>query len=165
MLTHSDTDCGSIVRSSKDGSRIAFSLADDTGKKQIFLVSPLGDEDPVQATFLETPTERPWWHPSGDYIISVSAGSIYGTNVIPGDPNFGKSWMITEPTPDASPDAIVISPDGQWIAFNRNLDAGRPDGRKASQIFVTAFVVPEPSAFVLAALGLFSSLAFFRRRR
>jgi hypothetical protein len=121
------------------------------------MVSPLGG-DAVQATFLPDPTFKPWWHPSGDYLISIAAGSIFATNVIPGDPNFGESWMLTEPTLDAPPDAIVFSPDGRLIAFNRALDMGRPDGRRVNQIFVATFFVPEPSAFILAALGVLAAL-------
>ena len=163
MLTYSDANCGGIVRASRDGSRIAFSRADENGVSQIYLVSPLSG-DPVQATFLDTPSTKPWWHPSGDYLVSVSAGSIWATNVISGAADFGESWMITEPTPAASPDALVVSPNGNLVAFNRSLDVGRPDGNKVNQIFVATFVVPEPSTLVMAAVGLLGMLAGIRSR-
>jgi len=137
-LTHSQTNCGGILRASRDGSRIAFNRADANGISQIHLISPLGGE-PVQATFLATACNKQWWHPSGNYIFCQSAGSIWATNVIPGDPNFGKSWMLTTPTPDASPDALVVSSDGKLIAFNRKLNMGRTDGKKINQIFVVPF--------------------------
>ncbi|HPN35840.1 MAG TPA: DUF3748 domain-containing protein [bacterium] len=141
MLTHSASNCGGILRASRDGSRIAFNRADANGVQQIYLVSPLGGEA-VQATFLPTACTKQWWHPSGNYIICLSAGSIWATNVIPGDANFGKSWMLTDPTPDANPDALVFSSDGKLIAFNRKLDVGRPDGKKVNQIFVVDFLEP-----------------------
>jgi hypothetical protein len=119
-------------------------------------VSPLGG-DPVQATFLEGGTYKPWWHAAGNFLISISAGSIYATNVMEGDPDFGKSLMLTEPTPDAPPDAIVFSPDGDLIGFNRTLDGVR-------QVFVATFV-PESSTFVLAALAMFGAIACIRRPR
>lgn len=162
MLTLSDSDVGEIVRSSNDGSRIAFSKLAPSGERQIYLISPLGG-DPVQATFLPGGSYKPWWHPSGDYLVSISNNAIWGTNVIPGDPNFGQSWMITQPTPEAPPDALVVSHDGNLIAFNRQLDMGRPDGRKVNQIFVVGFFVPEPSALVLVGIGV-CGLSRMRRR-
>ena len=89
---------------------------------------------------------------------------IQHMNVAVGDPDFGESWMITMPTPDAPPDAIVFSPDGELIAFNRRIDEGRPDGESVRQIFVTSFApVPEPATVLLAAFGLLAALAYTRR--
>ncbi|OHB78129.1 MAG: hypothetical protein A2W31_02955 [Planctomycetes bacterium RBG_16_64_10] len=161
-LTYSDSNVGSIIRSSKDGSRIAFEETADGGTRQIFYVSPLGGA-PVQATSIPGGTYKPWWHPSGDYLISIADNSIWGTNVIEGDPDFGHSWRITHPSPGASPDAIVFSNDGSLIGFNREL--ARPeDGVKVRQIFVAAFFVPEPSTCVLAVFGLLGLLAIRRSR-
>lgn len=155
MLTYSDSNCNGIIRCSKDGSQIAFTRADGNGVNQVHLISPLGGE-PVQATFFDSSANKPWWHPSGDYLFSSSGGSIWGTNVIPGDPAFGTSWMITEPTPSAAPDNLVVSPDGNWIAFCRKID-------NVNQIFVAPAAIPEPSMFLLGALGLLA-LASVRRR-
>jgi hypothetical protein len=151
-LTYSDSDCNGILRASLDGSRIAFNR-----DGQIYLVSPLGG-DPVKATSLEAGTNKQWWDPSGDYIYSVSDNSIFRTNVMTGDAHFGESKRITDQTlfPGASPDALVVSPDGNWVAFNRSLGG-------VNQIFITS--VPEPSTFVLAALGLLGMFAFLRRHR
>lgn len=151
-LTWSDTDCFGILRSSLDGSRIAF-----TRDGQIQLISPLGGA-PVQATSLAEGTGDPWWDPSGKFIYSVSANSVWRTNVIEGDPDFGTSLRLTDPDlyPGISPNAIVVSPDGQWVAFNRSISG-------VNQIFITP--TPEPSTFVLAALGLLGMFAFIRRTR
>jgi hypothetical protein len=156
-LTWSDTDCFGILRASLDGSRIAF-----TQNGQIQLISPLGGV-PVQATTLLGGTNDPWWDPSGNFIYSVSANSVWRTNVIADDPDFGKSLMLTDPDlyPERSPGNLVVSPDGQWVAFNRSLDRG--DGTYVNQIFITP--TPEPSTFVLAVLGLLGMFAFIRRTR
>jgi hypothetical protein len=72
--------------------------------------------------------------------------------------------MLTQPTPSAPPDALVVSHSGDLIAFNRSLDMGRPDGRRVNQIFVVDFFVPEPSALLLVALGLCGLTLRTRRR-
>ncbi|HOE10150.1 MAG TPA: DUF3748 domain-containing protein [bacterium] len=130
-LTHSTTGCGGIIRCSLDGSRIAF-----TRDNQIWLVSPLGGE-PTQATSIPTGAARPWWDPSGNYLYCVSDNSLWMTNVKVGDPNFGQSVRLTDPNlyPNNAPDATCVSPDGNWVAFNRQFDRG--DGVKVKQIFIT----------------------------
>jgi len=129
-LTWSDSDCGGIIRCSLDGSRIAF-----TRGGQIHLISPLGGT-PVQATSLAGGATKPWWDPSGDYLYCVCDNSIWRTNVIEGDPQFGQSERITDPAlyPGRSPDALCVAPNGQWIAFNRSLNRG--DGTNVNQVFV-----------------------------
>ncbi len=129
-LTHSTSNCGGIIRCSLDGSQIAF-----VRDSQIWLVSPLGG-DAVQATSISTGVSKPWWDPNGDYIYCISDNSIWMTNVIPGDANFGQSTRLTDPDlyPGASPDALCVSPNGQWIAFNRSFDRG--DGVNVKQIYI-----------------------------
>ena len=129
-LTFSDSNCGGIVRSSPDGSRIAF-----VRDGQIWLISPLGG-DPVQATSIPTGASKPWWDPSGDFIYSRSDNSIWMTNVIVGHADFGQSVRITDPNlyPGATPDALCVAPSGDWIAFTRKLDRGA--GVAVHHIFV-----------------------------
>jgi len=135
-LTWSDSDCGGIIRCSLDGSRIAF-----TRGGQIQLISPLGG-DAVQATSLPTGATKPWWDPSGDYIYCVSDNSIWRTNVIEGDAQFGQSERITDAAlyPGSAPDALCVAPNGQWIAFNRKVN--RPDGTAVNQIFTAPIPLP-----------------------
>jgi len=135
-LTYSDSDCGGIIRCSLDGSRIAF-----TRGGQIHLISPLGG-DAVQATSLAGGATKPWWDPSGDYIYSVSDNSIWRTNVIEGDAQFGQSERITDATlyPGSAPDALCVAPNGQWIAFNRKVNRG--DGTTVNQIFTAPIPLP-----------------------
>lgn len=156
-LTWSNSDCGGIIRCSLDGSRIAF-----TRDNQIQLISPLGG-DPIQATSLASGTNKPWWDPSGDYIYSVSDNSIWRTNVMEGDAQFGESLRLTDPTlyPGRSPDALCVSPDGRWIAFNRSLDRG--DGVFVNQVFITP--TPEPSALALVVLALVGGIVSRRQSR
>jgi len=136
-LTNSESDCGGIIRCSLDGSRIAF-----TRGGQIWLISPLGGTA-VQATSIPTGVSKPWWDPSGDYIYCISDNSIWVTNVREGDSNFGESERITDPNlfPGRAPDALCVSPDGKWIAFNRKLDGD--GGTQINQIFVVS--IPAPS--------------------
>jgi hypothetical protein len=136
-LTHSETDCGGIIRCSLDGSRIAFVRGG-----QVWLVSPLGG-DPVKATSLAAnDANKPWWHPSGDYLYCASDNSIWVTNVIEGSAHFGESTRITDPTlfPGRAPDNLCVSPDGQWVAFCRSWNRG--DGVNVNQIFIVAAVAP-----------------------
>ncbi|MCB9769751.1 MAG: DUF3748 domain-containing protein [Candidatus Omnitrophica bacterium] len=131
-LTYSDSNCGGIIRCSLDGKWIAF-----TRGGQVWIVSPLGG-DPIQVTTLASSASKPWWDPSGAYLYCISDNSIWMTNVIEGDPAFGESVRITDPTlyPGIPPDALCVSPDGQWIAFNRKLDRG--DGVTLNQVFIVA---------------------------
>ncbi|HPA45426.1 MAG TPA: DUF3748 domain-containing protein [bacterium] len=130
-LTHSTSSCGGIIRASLDGSRIAF-----VRDGQIWLISPLGT-NLVQATSIATGAARPWWDPSGDFLYCVSDNSLWMTNVKVGDPNFGQSVRLTDPNlyPSNAPDATCVSPDGNWVAFNRQF--ARADGVNVKQIFIT----------------------------
>jgi len=131
-LTYSAENCGGIIRCSLDGSRIAFVRGGE-----IWLISPLGG-DPVQATSLGG-AYKPWWDPTGDYIYCIKGNSIWMTNVIVGDANFGQSVEITDPTlyPGRSPDALCVAPDGQWVAFSRSLPPrGTDPNLTANQIFI-----------------------------
>ncbi|NUN98387.1 MAG: DUF3748 domain-containing protein, partial [Candidatus Omnitrophica bacterium] len=131
-LTYSASDCGGIIRCSLDGKWIAFTRAG-----QIWIISPLGG-DPIQVTSLAASASKPWWDPTGEYLYCVSDNSIWRTNVIVGDPDFGVSERITDPTlyPGRAPDALCVAPDGQWIAFNRSLNRG--DGVYLNQVFIVA---------------------------
>ena len=125
--------CKGIVRSSHDGSRIAFLMQDDKAEWQVFLISPLGGE-PEQATFIDGGVDAGVrWHPNGKAIVNVSGTRVIVTSVEPGA-NFGKSRVISDRAP--VPFALVWSHDGNTIAYNRVLSDGK---REATQIFVTGY--------------------------
>lgn len=122
--------CQGIVRSSPDGSQIAFRMRDSRGEWQVFLMPPTGGE-PRQATFIEGGVAAgARWHPSGKAIVCVAGRRVVATVVEPG-PRFGRSVVLSDRTPP--PYALVVSRDGRSVAYNRVVAAG---GREVSQVFV-----------------------------
>lgn len=112
------------LRSSPDGSRIAFLMRDDAGVVQLFTVGPGGAdscrEDPVQVT------RDPWdvasgftWSPDGKRIAYAADGSIMTVDVAT-----NRSRRLTHREAGRAgprPEAVVFSPDGRRIAFMRSL--------------------------------------------
>lgn len=119
------------LRSSPDGSQIAFLARDDAGVVQLWAVSPQGGR-PRQIT------RNPWpiasaftWSPDGRLIAHVMDGSVFVTDAETG---FGRRLTprraeVTAPRPEA----CVFAPDGRKIAYVRQM----PDGDASfNQIFV-----------------------------
>jgi len=101
------------VRSSPDGSKLAFLMRDDNGVVQLWMISPNGG-DPWQVTRGERGVQSAFnWHPSGKMLGFVQQGRVVLCDAISGE-----ITPLTQPEPSApSPDAIVFSPDGQYIAW------------------------------------------------
>lgn len=118
------------LRSSPDGSQIAFLMKDDRGVVQLWSVSPNGGA-PRQISQSEHSVQSAFsWHPQGDKIALVCDNSVMLCDVAN-----GRMQRLTARTPQPpSGDAVVFSPDGQWIAYMREV-AG------CSQIFVVGPVV------------------------
>lgn len=119
------------LRSSPDGSRIAFLMKDDNGIVQLWTISPNGGE-PLQLT------HNPWsiasaftWSPDGSYIVHVMDNSVAITEVAT-----GKTVRLTPRSDDVNaprPEACVFSPDGKKIAYLRPV----PSHEKVyNQIFI-----------------------------
>ncbi len=106
------------LRSSPDGSRIAFLMRDRRGVVQLFTVSPNGGE-PVPVTDNEHPMASAFtWHPDGKRIAIVIDYSVCLV-----DATTGGITRLTPRTADRPrPEACVVSPDGTRIAFVRHLD-------------------------------------------
>lgn len=117
------------LRSSPDGSQIAFLMKDDNGVSQIWLVSPNGGE-PRQLTHNAWDIASTFtWSPDGKLITHAMDGSVFVTEVAS-----GHSYRLTEKGPDSSmpqPYACVFSPDGKSIAYARRQPSG------CDQLFVT----------------------------
>lgn len=134
------------LRSSPDGSQIAFLARDDNGVVQIFTVSPTArpaeddnatlrqitrDRFPVASAFS--------WSPCGHWIAYVADGSVFRVAV-----DTGKSVRLTARRPEESgprPEACVHSPDGRWVAFMRvvhGVDSASGHSRPLNQIFVVS---------------------------
>jgi len=118
------------LRSSPDGSRIAFLMRDDTGVVQLWTISPNGGT-PAQLT------RNPWniasaftWSPDGRRIAHVMDNSLFVS-----DTTTGASTRLTPRTDDESaprPEACVFSPDGRSIVFVRRISS---EGGTFNQIF------------------------------
>ncbi|MCG8708457.1 DUF3748 domain-containing protein [Brenneria sp. 4F2] len=115
------------LRSSPDGSEIAFLMRDDAGIVQLWTVSPNGGE-PRQVTHTESGIQSAFsWHPQGRTLAFVCDNSIMLCDA--GSGNLVRQTARTVNAP--SPDAVVFSPDGRYIAYMREIDG-------FNQIFVVA---------------------------
>ncbi len=119
------------LRSSPDGSRIAFLMRDDAGVVQIWTISPLGGEPEKFMHNSFDVSSAFSWSPSGNSIAYVADNSIFTT-----DAATGETIRQTERTDDAigpRPEACVFSPDGTRIAYVRHVLGKRGS---FNQIFV-----------------------------
>lgn len=122
------------LRSSPDGTRIAYLARDDEGVVQIFTVSPTGGV-PSRLTTSPWPIASSFtWSPDGRWIACVADGSVCLA-----DTATGELHRLTPAARDGStlrPEACVFSPDGTRIAYVCEV----PDaaGRLHNQIFVVA---------------------------
>ncbi|WP_229215148.1 DUF3748 domain-containing protein [Dyadobacter bucti] len=125
--------CTGIVRSSPDGSSLAFFAKDQNGIGQVFTISPNGGQ-PAQLTQHDAdPSGNIRWHPDGKHVSYVFKGSI--VLCATGNAPFEERLRIlTKPTTPA-PTNTVWSPDGTKIAFNRLVKAEN-GGNASQQIFV-----------------------------
>jgi hypothetical protein len=125
--------CVGIVRSSPDGSQLAYMAYDQKGVLQVFIISPDGG-NPVQLTFHDSDVSGNLrWHPDGKRVSYVWNGSLILCRT--GTESFAERFeKITEPSTPA-PTNSVWSPDGTVIAFNRLV---KPENGEApsQQIFI-----------------------------
>jgi dipeptidyl aminopeptidase/acylaminoacyl peptidase len=134
-LTHTadspNPGCTGIVRSSPDGSTLAFLSHDTKGIQQVFLISPNGGK-PVQLTEHDSNVSgNVRWHPDGKHVSYAWNGSIVLCKI--GNAPFkDRHRLLTSPTTPA-PTNMVWSPDGKNIAFNRLVVNGKDS---TQQVFV-----------------------------
>lgn len=119
------------LRSSFDGSRIAFLMKDDEGIVQIWTISPCGGQ-PEQVTHNGYDIASAFtWSPNGRWITHVMDGSVCVS-----DTKSGETHRLT-PRSDAEhmprPEACVFSPDGRQIAY---VCPVTNEGETWNQIFV-----------------------------
>lgn len=117
------------VRSSPDGSCIAFLDVDPDGIVQLWGVSPLGGEV-RQLSRLPLSIETPFtWSPCGRYIATSAGGRILRIDTVT-----GAHEMLTPPSSGGAEPrhGVIFSPDGNHLAYNRLLP--HPAGGKFLQI-------------------------------
>ncbi|QEL15291.1 DUF3748 domain-containing protein [Limnoglobus roseus] len=103
------------LRSSPDGSRIAFLMKDDNGVPQLWTIPPTGGE-PTQVTRLEAGIASAFtWNPKGGEIAFVTADRVAVADVRTGVVRFVTDGGLSP----IRPEACVFSPDGSRVAFVR----------------------------------------------
>lgn len=114
------------IRSSPDGSQLAFLMRDDAGVVQLWVMSPNGGEA-RQVTHGEWGVQSAFnWHPSGKVLGFVQQGCLVLCNA-----QDGRITSLTSPElQEPSADAVVFSPDGQYIAWMQESEGFR-------QLFMT----------------------------
>lgn len=121
------------VRSSPDGSQLAFLMTDHAGISQIWTISPIGGE-PRQLTSNPFAIASAFsWSPDGNRIAHVMDGDVCVTSV-----HDGRTRRLSNPVGDRAdvplPLACVFSPDGRRIAYQRRVKHG--NDARYNQIFV-----------------------------
>ena len=107
------------LRSSPDGSQIAFLMKDDAGLVQLWTISPNGGAPRQVTSNAWSIASTITWSPDGRYIAHTMDNSVCVTAVAS-----GKTRRLTPRTDDASAprsEACVFSHDGKRIAFMRRL--------------------------------------------
>jgi WD40 repeat protein len=127
--------CSGIVRTSPDGSQLAFFAKDANGISQIFTISPDGGQPRQITEYTSDITGNLRWHPDGKHITYVYEGSIVlcGVNDAPFEE---RTQVLTEPSA-AVPGNLVWSADGKRLAFNRRVKSEA--GKSTQQVFVLSF--------------------------
>lgn len=101
------------VRCNPQGTQIAFLMRDDNGIVQLWLISPQGGE-PRQLTHNKTDIQSAFnWHPSGEWLGFVLDNRIACAHAQSGEVEYLTENHANPP----SADAVVFSPDGQWLAW------------------------------------------------
>lgn len=127
------------LRSSPDGSWIAFLMRDDLGIVQLFTVSPNGGQ-PVQVTRDAWSVASSFtWSPDGRWIAYVADSSVFVVDVASGASTRLSDRTIAAPP---RPEACVFSPDGRLIAFMRSVAGGSTQrGESVPAVHNQIFVV------------------------
>lgn len=105
------------LRSSPDGSRVAFLMKDDAGVVQLWTVSPLGGSIAQLTHNQQSIASAFTWSPNGKFITHIMDNSVCAT-----DAETGRTTRLTKRRDDPSaprPEACVFSPDGKQVAYVR----------------------------------------------
>ena len=106
------------LRSSPDGSQIAFLARDDSGVVQIWLVEPVGGKTKPLTRNRHDISSAFSWTPDGSQIAHGMDGSLCLTSVVDGET---KRLTPADYQRPIRPEACVVSPDGSRIAYTRTI--------------------------------------------
>lgn len=117
------------LRSSPDGSSIAFLMKDDAGVAQLWTVAPTGGQ-PRQVSQAATDIQSAFsWHPDGQSVALINDNSVMLCDI-----RNGKMRRLTVRSSEPPVgDAVVCSPDGKYVAYLRHVEGFR-------QIFIAKTV-------------------------
>ena len=143
-LTHT-SGCMGDVRSTPDGSMVGFRTRDDSGRPQIFTVSPLGGEMTQITNFTHGAHNEPRWLPDGRHFVTVTNGRIVVVDSQSRPPQ-SRLRFLTDPVEGTGrrrhgPEGLCVSPDGKLVAYNRMVT--NEAGERTKQIFVADVLLPE----------------------
>ena len=117
------------LRSSPDGSKIAFLMRDDCGVSQLWTVTPNGGS-PVPWTHNASDVQSAFtWSPDSESISYILDNSVVIT-----DSDGNTRWLTSRTDDMPLPLAVVFSPNGSEVAYLRRIAHG--DGNRYNQIFV-----------------------------
>lgn len=144
-LTHGKRVDG-IVRGSNDEKNIAYLSLDTNNVKQVFVIPVDGSDidtninkQPKQVTSFDSDASFIRWHPSNNWLFSISRGNIAATYVGEGD-TFGKTFFLTND--NLKREQLVVSHSGNIIAYVIDLPSKNQD-KKFAQIFVMRIALEE----------------------
>ncbi|OAM88060.1 hypothetical protein AW736_21245 [Termitidicoccus mucosus] len=127
------------LRSSPDGTQIAFLMKGDAGGTQLWTISPNGGE-PRQVTRLPHDIASAFsWNRDGTRIAAVIDGSVCVIDTASGDA--ARLTPRRDPSDAPSELACVFSPDGAQIAYLRRMVS---QGNGYNQIFTVRVPVQTP---------------------
>jgi len=123
--------CSGIARSSPDGNFISYLCRDKNGILQVFLMAPTGGS-PIQLTeHVSDVQSGARWMKDGHSILYVWDNSIIQCDI--SDRPFGKRFKRLTARTEEVPLSVVVSNDGNILAFNRFVHV---KGVQKKQIFV-----------------------------
>lgn len=126
--TTANPGCTGIVRSSADGSKLAFLSSDEHGIQQIFTIAPTGGVAAQQSFHSSDVQSGVRWHPNGNKICYVWEDRLIIKKLATED------FTAVTTNTENPPTDLVWSHDGKSIAYNRL--AKSESGESTKQIFI-----------------------------
>jgi len=106
------------LRSSPDGSAIAFLMRDDQDVVQLWTASPTGGPAKQITHSVQSIQSAFSWHPQGDKLVFVCDNSLMLCKLATGELQRLTERSVEPPAAEA----VVFSPDGNKVAFMRTVE-------------------------------------------